>query len=118
MWATICRDLQQLHLVSASGTALAGGCRCGTAGMVDSRCGRRDGGFGAAVDQDLVLAEPVRGFSIPREAQVEQYYVGVRRIDAAGVFAVFERGFHRPAGRVRRQSADRVGRFRKREVKR
>jgi len=27
------------------------------------------------VDQDLVLRSPVRGFSIPREAQVEHYYV-------------------------------------------
>jgi hypothetical protein len=36
---------------------------------------RRDWNFGPAVDQDLVLRSPVRNFSIPREAQVEQYYV-------------------------------------------
>jgi hypothetical protein len=27
------------------------------------------------VDQDLVLRSPVRSFSIPREGQVEHYYV-------------------------------------------
>ena len=36
---------------------------------------RRDWDFGPGVDQDLVLRSPVRSFSIPREAQVERYYV-------------------------------------------
>jgi hypothetical protein len=36
---------------------------------------RRDWDFGPGVDQDLVLRSPVRSFSIPREGQVEQYYV-------------------------------------------
>ena len=36
---------------------------------------RRDGDFGLGVDQDLVLRSPVRSFSIPREGQVEHYYV-------------------------------------------
>ncbi len=36
---------------------------------------RRDGDFGPGVDQDLVLRSPVRSFSIPREGQVERYYV-------------------------------------------
>ena len=36
---------------------------------------RRDGDFGPAVDQDLVLRSPVRSFVIPREAQVERYFV-------------------------------------------
>ena len=36
---------------------------------------RRDGDFGPGVDQDLVLRSPVRSFSIPREGQIEHYYV-------------------------------------------
>jgi hypothetical protein len=42
---------------------------------------RRDGSFGAGVDQDLVLRSPVRSFDIPRAAQVERYYV--RMYDAS-----------------------------------
>jgi hypothetical protein len=50
------------------------------AGMVPPAGGgfevrRRDGNFGPGVDQDLVLRSPVRSFSIPREGQVEHYYV-------------------------------------------
>ena len=68
-------NLLQLSLVSASGTVLQI-----DAGLVPTAGGgfevrRRDGGFGAGADQDLVLRSPVRGFSIPREAQLEQYYV-------------------------------------------
>jgi hypothetical protein len=37
---------------------------------------RRDGNFGVGVDAtDLVLRSPVRVLSIPRAAQIEQYYV-------------------------------------------
>ena len=36
---------------------------------------RRDWDFGPGVDQDLVLRSPVGSFSIPRAAQVEQYYI-------------------------------------------
>lgn len=68
-------NLQTLALVSSSTTALQ--IDAGTAppagGGFEVR--RRDGGFGAGVDQDLVLRSPVRSFSIPREAQVERYYV-------------------------------------------
>jgi hypothetical protein len=42
---------------------------------------RRDWDFGPGVDQDLVLRSPVRSFSIPREGQVERYYV--RMFDAS-----------------------------------
>jgi len=68
-------DLQHLTLVSASGTALVI-----DAGVVPPSGGgfevrRRDGAFGAGVNQDLVLRSPVRSFSVPREAQVERYYV-------------------------------------------
>lgn len=68
-------NLQQLQVVSATGTALQV-----DAGMVAPAGGgfevrRRDGDFGPAVDQDLVLRSPVRSFSIPREGQVEHYYV-------------------------------------------
>jgi hypothetical protein len=68
-------NLQQLQVVSATGTALQV-----DAGMVPPAGGgfevrRRDGNFGPGVDQDLVLRSPVRSFSIPREGQVEHYYV-------------------------------------------
>lgn len=68
-------NLQGLTLLSASGTSLQ--IDTGTAppagGGFEVR--RRDGAFGTGVDQDLVLRSPVRSFSIPREAQVERYYV-------------------------------------------
>jgi hypothetical protein len=68
-------NLQQLQVVSATGTALQ--VDTGTAppagGGFEVR--RRDGDFGPGVDQDLVLRSPVRSFSIPREAQVEHYHV-------------------------------------------
>jgi hypothetical protein len=68
-------NLQQLQVVSATGTALQ--VDAGTAppagGGFEVR--RRDGDFGPGVDQDLVLRSPVRSFSIPREGQVELYYV-------------------------------------------
>ncbi len=68
-------NLQQLQVVSATGTALQV-----DAGMAPPAGGgfevrRRDGNFGPGVDQDLVLRSPVRSFSIPREGQVERYYV-------------------------------------------
>ncbi len=68
-------NLQQVMLISASGTALQidAGVTPPAGGGFEVR--RRDGGFGAGADQDLVLRSPVRGFAIPREAQVEQYYV-------------------------------------------
>jgi hypothetical protein len=68
-------NLQQLQVVSATGTALQ--VDAGTAppagGGFEVR--RRDWDFGPGVDQDLVLRSPVRSFSIPREGQVERYYV-------------------------------------------
>ena len=61
-------NLQQLQVVSATGTALQV-----DAGMAPPAGGgfevrRRDGDFGPGVDQ-------VRSFSIPREGQMERYYV-------------------------------------------
>ncbi len=68
-------NLQQLQVVSATGTALQ--VDVGTAPPVGGgfEVRRRDGDFGPGVDQDLVLRSPVRSFSIPHEAQVEHYYV-------------------------------------------
>ncbi len=68
-------NLQQLQVVSATGIALQV-----DAGMAPPAGGgfevrRRDGDFKPGVDQDLVLRSPVRSFSIPREGQVEHYYV-------------------------------------------
>ncbi len=68
-------NLQQMQVVSATGTALQ--VDAGTAppagGGFEVR--RRDWAFGPGVDQDLVLRSPVRNFSIPREGQIERYYV-------------------------------------------
>jgi hypothetical protein len=68
-------NLQQLQLLSATGTALQ--VDAGTAPPVGGgfEVRRRDGDFGPGVDQDLVLRSPVRSFSILREGQVERYYV-------------------------------------------
>ena len=68
-------NLQQLQVVSATGTALQ--VDAGTTPPADGgfEVRRRDWDFGPDVDQDLVLRSPVRSFSIPREGQVEQYYV-------------------------------------------
>jgi hypothetical protein len=68
-------NLQQLQMVSATGTALQidAGTAAPAGGGFEVR--RRDWDFGPAVDQDLVLRSPVRNFTIPREAQVERYYV-------------------------------------------
>jgi hypothetical protein len=68
-------NLQQLQVVSATGTTLQ--VDAGTAPPVGGgfEVRRRDGDFGPGVDQDLVLRSPVRSFSIPREGQIEHYYV-------------------------------------------
>ncbi|WP_260735756.1 hypothetical protein [Tunturiibacter lichenicola] len=68
-------NLQQLQVVSATGTALQvdSGTAPPAGGGFEVR--RRDGDFGPGVDQDLVLRSPVRSFSIPREGQIEHYYV-------------------------------------------
>jgi hypothetical protein len=74
-------NLQQLQVVSSTGTALQldAGMAPPAGGGFEVR--RRDWDFGPGVDQDLVLRSPVRSFSIPREGQVEQYYV--RMFDAS-----------------------------------
>jgi len=73
--SNVLANLQQLQVVSATETALQ--VDAGTAppagGGFEVR--RRDGDFGPGVDQDLVLRSPVRSFSIPREGQIEHYYV-------------------------------------------
>jgi hypothetical protein len=72
---TTLANLQQLQVTSITGTALQidAGLAPPAGGGFEVR--RRDWDFGPAVGQDLVLRSPVRSFSIPREAQVEQYYV-------------------------------------------
>jgi hypothetical protein len=74
--AQVLANLQQLSLTSVNGTELQidAGVDPPTGGGFEVR--RRDWNFGADVDTaDLVLRSPVRNFSIPRAAQVEQYYV-------------------------------------------
>ena len=72
---SVLANLQQLQVVVSTETALQ--VDAGTAppagGGFEVR--RRDWDFGPAVDQDLVLRSPVRSFSIPREGQVERYFV-------------------------------------------
>lgn len=71
----VLNNLQALTLASASTTTLQ--VDTGVAPPSDGgfEVRRRDGGFGVGSSQDLVLRSSVRGFSIPREAQVETYYV-------------------------------------------
>ncbi|HUZ96715.1 MAG TPA: hypothetical protein VMU57_17570 [Edaphobacter sp.] len=71
----VLQNLQQLQIVSATGTALQvdAGMAAPAGGGFEVR--RRDWDFGTGVDQDLVLRSAVRNFTIPREAQVERYYV-------------------------------------------
>ncbi len=78
--ASVCCG-QQLQAVSITGSALQidAGLAPPVGGGFEVR--RRDWDFGPAVGQDLVLRSPVRSFSIPREGQVEQYYV--RMFDAS-----------------------------------
>jgi hypothetical protein len=74
-------NLQQLMVVSATTTTLQldAGVAPPTGGGFEVRL--RDWDFGPAVDQNFLLRSPVRGFSIPRSAQVERYYV--RMFDAS-----------------------------------
>ena len=78
---TTLANLQLLVLLSATTTALQidAGQAPPPGGGFEVR--RRDNNFGPNVPQDLILRSPVRSFSIPREAQVEQYYV--RMYDAS-----------------------------------
>jgi hypothetical protein len=79
--AAVLANLPQLQVVSATTTALQidAGLTPPSGGGFEVR--RRDGAFGPHIAQDLVLRSPVRSFSIPREAQVERYYV--RMYDAS-----------------------------------
>ena len=78
---TVLPSLQQLQVVSATTAALQvdAGQAPPSGGGFEVR--RRDNAFGPAIAQDLVLRSPVRSFSIPREAQVERYYI--RMFDAS-----------------------------------
>jgi hypothetical protein len=82
-------NLQQLQVVSATGTALQvdAGTAPSAGGGFEVR--RRDGDFGPGVDQDLVLRSPVRSFSIPREGQVEHYYVRMYDASTPPVYSRF-----------------------------
>ena len=73
--ARVLTNLPALQVVSATGTALQidAGVAPPAGGGFEVR--RRDWAFGPGTDTDLVLRSPVRSFSIPREAQVERYYV-------------------------------------------
>jgi hypothetical protein len=75
-------NLQQLAVTSLSATTMAidTGEAAPSGGGFEVR--RSDGPFGVGADNvDLVLRSPVRAFSIPRAAQVEQYFI--RMYDAS-----------------------------------
>jgi hypothetical protein len=73
--ASVLANLPALAVVSATGSALAidAGVDPPAGGGFEVR--RRDWAFGPGDDADLVLRSPVRSFSIPREGQVERYFV-------------------------------------------
>ncbi len=70
-------DLSGLAVTAISATAVQvdAGTAAPTGGGFEVR--RRDGGFGPGVGGDLVLRSAVRGFSIPRAAMTERFYVRV-----------------------------------------
>ena len=78
---TVLPNLQLLQVVSATTTALQvdAGLAPPPGGGFEVR--RRDNAFGPNIAQDLVLRSPVRSFSLPREAQLERYFV--RMYDAS-----------------------------------
>jgi hypothetical protein len=87
--SNVLANLQQLQVVSSTETALQvdAGMAPPVGGGFEVR--RRDWDFGAGVDQDLVLRSPVRSFSIPREGQVERYYVRMYDASTPPVYSRF-----------------------------
>jgi hypothetical protein len=88
--AQVLANLQQLSLTSVNGSELQidAGCDAPSGGGFEVR--RRDWNFGANVDTaDLVLRSPVRNFSIPRAAQVEQYYVRMYDAGSPSLYSRF-----------------------------
>jgi hypothetical protein len=79
--AQVLAALTALTVVNATTTALQidAGLNPPTGGGFEVR--RRDFDFGPGVGQNFVLRSPVRGFSIPRAAQIERYYI--RAYDAS-----------------------------------
>jgi hypothetical protein len=73
--ASVLANLRALAVVSSTGTALQvdAGVNPPPGGGFEVR--RRDWAFGPGTDADLVLRSAVRSFSIPREGQVERYFV-------------------------------------------
>jgi hypothetical protein len=73
--AEVLANLQQLAVISATGTALQ--VDAGTVARVGGGFEVRftDGSFGPGVAADLVLRSPVRSFSIPRVSAGERYFV-------------------------------------------
>lgn len=71
----VLENLQQLQMTGYSGTELQvdAGVTTPAGGGFEVR--RREGDFGAGVDQDLVLRSTARNFTIPRAAQFEEYFV-------------------------------------------
>ena len=74
--AAVCASLQQIAVTSLTASAIQvdAGLDPPAGGGFEVR--RRDWAFGVGVDAaDLVLRSPVRSFSLPRAAQVEEFYV-------------------------------------------
>jgi hypothetical protein len=73
--AAVLANLSALAVVSATGTALQVDAGVDPPAGCGFEVRRRDWAFGPGTDADLVLRSPVRSFSIPREGQVERYFV-------------------------------------------
>jgi hypothetical protein len=73
--AAVLANLSALQVVNATETALQidAGAAPPVGGGFEVR--RRDWAFGPGTDADLVLRSPVRSFLVPREGQVERYFV-------------------------------------------
>jgi hypothetical protein len=82
-------NLQQLQVTSITGSELQidAGVAPPVGGGFEVR--RRDWDFRPSVGQDLVLRSPVRSFSIPREAQLEQYYVRMYDASTPPIYSQF-----------------------------
>lgn len=87
--AQVIANLEGLSVAAVSGSAVQvdAGCDPPAGGGFEVR--RRDWSFGPSDTPDLVLRSPVRGFSIPRAAQVEQFYVRMYDASSPALYSRF-----------------------------
>ncbi len=90
--AAVLESLVTLRVTGLNGSALTldAGLPAPVGGGFEVR--RRDAAFGPGSDADLILRSPVRGFSIPRAAQVERFYVRMYDASTPPVYSRFSAG--------------------------